>query len=266
MGEIQKASSKQLTNIRELVASKKIRDLLDDNDIKTNLVRVYTLLGLPTDKWPNGLEKKLIYDFILRNYGGYHPSEITIAFERALKGELGLSDNDIKTYNSFNCAYFAMIMRAYQKKRESDLAKTSSKSTYEPPPNLTVDEVIALYERQLFKPYDKLFAEEVYYFTGHEERFLYRGLHYLFNHNDPDTNWRMMPHEDAVKLFEDTIKEITAEEKKKPRRSRLTDEKIERKARTRCQCKTFKNWIQEQEFAEIDLRTLITNKIKEVYD
>ena len=61
---------------------------------------------------PDDLEKQILINFIQSNYGGHTVSEIRLAFELALNGQLEITE--VKCYENFSVLYFSSIMNAYR--------------------------------------------------------------------------------------------------------------------------------------------------------
>ena len=71
------------------------------------------LVGIKANNVPNDREKSVLLQFIVNNYGGHTPSEIRLAFDLAIAGDLDVED--VKCYENFSPLYFASIMNAYRK-------------------------------------------------------------------------------------------------------------------------------------------------------
>jgi hypothetical protein len=71
------------------------------------------LVGIKANNVPNDREKSVLLQFIVNNYGGHTPSEIRLAFDLAISGDLDVED--VKCYENFSPLYFASIMNAYRK-------------------------------------------------------------------------------------------------------------------------------------------------------
>ena len=74
-------------------------------------------VGLRATNLPNDLEKLVLYEHIVTNYGGNRLNEIVLAFDFAIKGELADGDGvviDANCYENFSCLYLSRIMNAYR--------------------------------------------------------------------------------------------------------------------------------------------------------
>lgn len=68
-------------------------------------------------------ELKIIAGFIGRNFGDITGKELTRAFDMVLAGKLGVDDNKIEHYQSFNCKYVGHILGKYRKVRNDAIKK-----------------------------------------------------------------------------------------------------------------------------------------------
>lgn len=74
-------------------------------------------IGLRAANLPNDLEKLVLYEHIVSNYGGNRLNEIPLAFDFAIRGMLATSDGEVvdaNCYENFSCLYFSKIMGAYR--------------------------------------------------------------------------------------------------------------------------------------------------------
>lgn len=94
------------------ISSKIIREASFE-EVKESLRFVMLKIGLRAQNLPTDIEKLILYEHIVNNFGGNRVEEIKLAFEMAIAGKLNLED--IKCYENFSCAYLSMIMIAYQK-------------------------------------------------------------------------------------------------------------------------------------------------------
>lgn len=76
------------------------------------LRRVMLLVGLRAANLPSPEETQILTAFIFKKYAGLTLTEIQLAFEKAVAGELECEAN---CYENFSCAYFGQIMAAYKK-------------------------------------------------------------------------------------------------------------------------------------------------------
>ena len=97
--------------------SKLIRDASFD-EVKDVLRKVLYKLGVRENNWPNDIEKLVLFEHIVENYGGNRVDEIRLAFDMAISN--GLPDEhgemiDANSYENFSCLYFSKIMNAYRR-------------------------------------------------------------------------------------------------------------------------------------------------------
>lgn len=81
-------------------------------ELERILRRVMILVGVRAANLPNEPETSVLTAFIQKKYKGLTISEIQLAFEKAVAGELECEAN---CYENFSCAYFGGIMAAYKK-------------------------------------------------------------------------------------------------------------------------------------------------------
>ena len=104
-GEVQK--------FQTALTDQRICNLTDVEPLKQALRYAMVLVGIKANNVPNDREKSVLLQFIVNNYGGHTPSEIRLAFDLAIAGELDVED--VKCYENFSPLYFASIMNAYRK-------------------------------------------------------------------------------------------------------------------------------------------------------
>lgn len=88
---------------------KKIGEHETDEKLKNCLKIVFALIGFRGDKLPDDIEKKILLDYIKRNYSNYAPEEIVTAFEMSIKGDIQRFEH----YGVFSCEYFSKVFSAY---------------------------------------------------------------------------------------------------------------------------------------------------------
>lgn len=69
-------------------------------------------LGLRANNLPNDLEKLVLYEHIVQNFGGNRIDEIKLAFDMAISGKF---DVEVNCYENFSCYYFSTIINAYRR-------------------------------------------------------------------------------------------------------------------------------------------------------
>jgi hypothetical protein len=104
-GEVQK--------FQMALTDQRICNLTDIEPLKQALRYAMVLVGIKANNVPNEREKSVLLQFIVNNYGGHTPSEIRLAFDLAISGDLDVED--VKCYENFSPLYFASIMNAYRK-------------------------------------------------------------------------------------------------------------------------------------------------------
>lgn len=86
-------------------------------EVKEVLRKVMMKIGLRAQNIPNDLEKLVLYEHIVANYGGHRLNEIALAFDFLLRGELADKDGEVveaNCYENFSCLYFSKVMNAYR--------------------------------------------------------------------------------------------------------------------------------------------------------
>lgn len=81
-------------------------------ELKEILRFVMIKVGLRAQNWPNDLEKLVLFEHIISNFGGNRIEEIKLAFDMAIGGKL---DCEVNCYENFSCYYFSTIMNAYRR-------------------------------------------------------------------------------------------------------------------------------------------------------
>lgn len=102
----------------------------DTEGLMKVLKYVMLLVGMRANNLPDDLEKQVLINFIQSNYGGHTVSEIRLAFELAINGQLELKTEDVKSYENFSVLYFSTIMNAYRIWSAQEYKQTIK----EPPP------------------------------------------------------------------------------------------------------------------------------------
>lgn len=97
------------------LASKIVKDSSFD-EVKEVLRYVMMKVGIRSQNLPNDIEKLVLYEHILENYGGHRIEEIKIAFNMAISGKLEFNEGEsVIPYENFSCLYFSTIMNAYER-------------------------------------------------------------------------------------------------------------------------------------------------------
>ena len=85
--------------------------------VKEVLRLVMIKIGLRGHNFPNDIEKLVLFEHIVQNYGGNRLDEIRLAFDMAIMGKLPDADGEVidsNCFESFSCAYFSKIMNGYR--------------------------------------------------------------------------------------------------------------------------------------------------------
>lgn len=75
----------------------------------------FLIVGLREKSFPNPLETMFLHQFIRENYGGHSVEEVKMAFRMAIKSELDLKSDDVKTYENFSAIYLSNILNSYRR-------------------------------------------------------------------------------------------------------------------------------------------------------
>lgn len=91
------------------------------DELKQVLKLVMIKVGIRANNLPNDVEKEVLIEHIITNYGNHTPMEIKLAFDMAISGKLddmdkkgNLIDLDTNCYENFTCLYFSKIMNSYR--------------------------------------------------------------------------------------------------------------------------------------------------------
>lgn len=102
------------------------------------LMKVIMKAGVRAVNLPDELERSVLIEHILKNFGGNSLKEIELAFDMAMTGKLDVNAN---CYENFSCLYFSTIMVAYRawaveeykyisNKREEDKLQLENKADF----------------------------------------------------------------------------------------------------------------------------------------
>lgn len=136
MPESKPSPSGEVVKLDQAIQDTRIVHLTDIEPLKQALRYAMVLVGIKAHNVPNEREKTVLLQFIVNNYGGHTPSEIKLAFDLAVSGQLDI--DDVKCYENFSPLYFSTIMIAYRK---------WARDTYKPKPQPRIpspDEIIDL--------------------------------------------------------------------------------------------------------------------------
>ena len=84
------------------------------DELKQVLKLVMLKVGIRANNLPNDVEKAVLIEHIINQYGKHTPAEIRLAFDMAMAGKLDLEDKEVVCYENFSCLYFSKIMNAYR--------------------------------------------------------------------------------------------------------------------------------------------------------
>lgn len=82
--------------------------------LKESMRQIFFMIGLKAEQIPADEEKGFLIQYIVENYGGHTPDELTLAFKMAIQGKLKIDYKDVKCYGIFSPMYFTTIMDAYR--------------------------------------------------------------------------------------------------------------------------------------------------------
>lgn len=105
---IQNGSIDLITNI---LSGKRIADATEV-EIQQKLLKIFVLVGLRMQHYPDKLNNQFLINFIKKEYFFKTLDELEFAFELAIKQELEL--DDYKVYDNFSIEYLVRIMNAYR--------------------------------------------------------------------------------------------------------------------------------------------------------
>lgn len=80
-------------------------------DLKEVLRYAMMKVGLRAVNIPADIEKQVLIEHVVSNYGNHTHEEIKLAFDLAITGKL---DVDPNCFENFSCVYFSKIMNAYR--------------------------------------------------------------------------------------------------------------------------------------------------------
>lgn len=110
----------------------KIKDVENLKPIGDVLFILYSLTGLNKNNYPNREETILLANYINTEYQNNTLNEVQLAFKLAIKGELNrfLGKNDsMDHFQSFSPAYFSKVMAAYKKYKAHQLQSVLQKAS-----------------------------------------------------------------------------------------------------------------------------------------
>lgn len=230
-------------NLRKILGSYPlIRDLKNPVPIEQALGYCFVLTGLKSDRYPTPIEKGVLVEFVRKYYPGLVAEEIKRAFDMACRGVF--PDCETNHYQNFTCAYFGSIMSAYIDHRADELAQSKPLKEWSQEEFDTLkdwnDRLFVPFETNELKhsPLDYLWYDRLYEI----------GIYCISK--------------DEVKGYLDKAVEITPKKKRKhPHDAEETKDQYVERVKKTMKCLAFESWIQEQQFAETDIRKLIMEKL-----
>lgn len=84
------------------------------DDLKQVLKLAMLKVGIRANNLPDEVEKGVLIEHIITNYGNHTPLEVKLAFDMAISGKLDLEEKEVTAYENFSCLYFSKIMNAYR--------------------------------------------------------------------------------------------------------------------------------------------------------
>ena len=95
---------------------KKIKELTDNEltkEFNESLKYCMLLVGIRAKNLPFAEEKDVLRGHIIKNFGILTCKQLIEAFELAITGKLGLSDEEVNPYENFSCLYVSKILKSY---------------------------------------------------------------------------------------------------------------------------------------------------------
>lgn len=84
-------------------------------DLKQVLRLAMIKVGLRAQNFPSDIEKVVLIEHIMTEYGRHTPAEVKLAFDMAIAGKLDLLEKEITCYENFSCLYLSKILNAYRR-------------------------------------------------------------------------------------------------------------------------------------------------------
>lgn len=94
---------------------------------------------------PDTYSRIRLAQFVVKRFGDLALSELKLAFELAVVGELNLEDKDVKHYNDFSLMYVGRILGAYRTKRNDSVQRVKL-ALPEPEKKPTPEELKTIHE------------------------------------------------------------------------------------------------------------------------
>jgi len=121
--ELTRPKNGESEHFESALQNKKIvhRDL---EELKEALRYAMVKIGLRSQNWPTDEEKGVLFQHIIKKYGGHTVEEIKLAFDMAITGRL---DVEVNCYENFSCLYFSNIMAAYREWAKEEYKQIEAK-------------------------------------------------------------------------------------------------------------------------------------------
>lgn len=238
-------------SIRSMIqAGVKIRDLKNDNPVREALIYAYALVGLKPDKYPTGIERDLLHNFILDTYGGMVADEIKEAFRMAVAGKF--EGVDTICYQTFSPEYLGRIMSAYWKFRTLELRKSQKKIEKDAPEM----PLLRWFELQLFEPYEQMLKGAPYKWSRLQAWLLFDELKKIGAPITGDAQRKL-------ELINQAKLETPREMPKTLYEKKESDEDWKKRYMKTAKSIAFRDRIMEHAMNETNIRELLTKKIND---
>lgn len=137
-----------------------------DAELSAELFKIYNIIGLRVQHYPNELQDQLIFKYIREKYGHKFKGELYYAFELGLFGKLDV--DDMNPYDQFSIAYFIKVMESYRKYCNATIINHTQKEELKelPMPKMTADQM----------------KEELEYYKSKQDLSVFFVPYYLFDY------------------------------------------------------------------------------------
>lgn len=109
-------------------------------DLEACLRYCMVLVGIRANNLPGAEEKAVLINHITKHYAGHTVSEIRLAFEKAIAGELDISADDVKAYENFTPVYFSQIINSYRRWAAQEYRQKMTPQEAPPPQKILTQE------------------------------------------------------------------------------------------------------------------------------
>jgi hypothetical protein len=90
--------------------------LASGEELSEALRYVMVKVGLRSSNFPDKMEKVVLLNHIIENFGGNTVEEIRLAFEMGISGKLSFLEHEsVIPFENFSCLYFSSVMNAYRR-------------------------------------------------------------------------------------------------------------------------------------------------------